>query len=1129
MFPNTSSTSHNLTSFIDPASQSSSSLDLNTVLADLHLDYEDTSTSSSNNNTTDPSSFSFPSISQSTQRVPEKSSSFQNSRRSSLYNSTNDSLKVVPPVVSARSNHQHSWSLSAFPTPANKNNSHSNFSGSLFANSESNKSNNKNNSNNTSTKNNILPELTLDYDLDTSSSSININASNSSSATAVNLGSFNSLRVLKHRYSHSASRSISNPLFLSEFAPSPSANNNTTPINDPNIDVGIEIDDTATSNPSSFNLSSVPLLNDSNNTLWNTSISGNPSNQSKMMLMHGNSNSRSNAQQSQNHHKRSWSIASFPSTVSSSSTSATFSQQLNSSSSGANSTSAATSINDLNKSSLSRRASSISITSHNLLNHLHLNRNNGNHSNVFLSDIHDTDKISSVRGSANNSIILEEPSTQLLLPDVMPDVVNSNLELNFDLDREMEKEFEKSNSSVGTIVIGSDENIVANSKTAKNSTNNKDIVDNTNIKSKDVSSMMMTSNNNSHNYSRQKNIDNTPYVAGTNNMDFKLEFGYIPSVSASGLSVNGNLVNSVVPANSNNNSNTIMRPYNYHGGLQYQYNNRYNPQNPMTMTNAYLNNNHLGSLNNKLNVNGGPVQYMGNSNMNMASINGGVPMGGAMNINGMNNVSSIPQLVQQLPKNQQHYALNFSFNGSVVNNTNNGRVNMNKNSNRNLLANYHHNNHHNKNNKRNDDKGNNGASFSNNGASKFMDSTIDEFEGQIYSLCKDQHGCRFLQKQLDIYKEKNVSINHAAMIIFNEIQNYIVELMTNQFGNYLIQKLFDQISSTQRLQLLKNCRIRYLKSNENDESAVDSSHENDLIKIALDSHGTRALQRLIEVVSTQDETDLIITSCKNHIVQLSRDLNGNHVVQKMLTQFNKTPSNVQFIFDSATENCLQIATHRHGCCVLQRCLDYGSHEQFQQLSSVVAQNCLVLAVDPFGNYVVQYVLSKGEESAIVAIVKFVLQRLVQLSTHKFGSNVIEKILRIPKLSPLIIEEILKCGGSAVVSASGLGASKHGDATSANSKKKNGDTTEAEANSLSNAAPNASSSVSVAGNAFLNRLLHDPYGNYVLQTALDVAKRPDDFNKLADIIRPCLPSVRNTVHGRRISSKLSSGSSSGKGK
>lgn len=40
----------------------------------------------------------------------------------------------------------------------------------------------------------------------------------------------------------------------------------------------------------------------------------------------------------------------------------------------------------------------------------------------------------------------------------------------------------------------------------------------------------------------------------------------------------------------------------------------------------------------------------------------------------------------------------------------------------------------------------------------------------------------------------------------------------------------------------------------------------------------------------------------------------------------KAPFN-QFIYDEITHDCLPIAMHKHGCCVLQKCIDSSNPDQ----------------------------------------------------------------------------------------------------------------------------------------------------------------------------------------------------------
>jgi hypothetical protein len=50
------------------------------------------------------------------------------------------------------------------------------------------------------------------------------------------------------------------------------------------------------------------------------------------------------------------------------------------------------------------------------------------------------------------------------------------------------------------------------------------------------------------------------------------------------------------------------------------------------------------------------------------------------------------------------------------------------------------------------------------------------------------------------------------------------------------------------------------------------------------------------------------------------------------------------------------------------------------------------------------------------------------------------------------------------------------------------------------------------------MLKDSFANYVIQTALDSAK-PDQRQRLVDVLRPLLPAIRNTAYGKRIQSKI----------
>ena len=258
---------------------------------------------------------------------------------------------------------------------------------------------------------------------------------------------------------------------------------------------------------------------------------------------------------------------------------------------------------------------------------------------------------------------------------------------------------------------------------------------------------------------------------------------------------------------------------------------------------------------------------------------------------------------------------------------------------------------------------------------------LSELVGQIYGLCKDQHGCRYLQKKLEERNEQDIHI------IFDEVKDHFSDLMVDPFGNYLCQRLLEYANDEQRTILVQN--------------AVPA-----MPKIALNQHGTRALQKMIEFISTSEQTNLIIEALRFDVVQLVQDLNGNHVIQKCLNHLSSEDS--EFIFQIVGANCVVIGTHRHGCCVLQRCIDHATGAQKGALVDHIIGNAYSLVQDPFGNYVVQYIVDLTEPAFTEPLCQSFGGCVAFLSKQKFSSNVIEKVIRCasPGARRALIQEII---------------------------------------------------------------------------------------------------------------------------
>lgn len=205
------------------------------------------------------------------------------------------------------------------------------------------------------------------------------------------------------------------------------------------------------------------------------------------------------------------------------------------------------------------------------------------------------------------------------------------------------------------------------------------------------------------------------------------------------------------------------------------------------------------------------------------------------------------------------------------------------------------------------------------------------------------------------------------------------------FGNYLCQKLLEHCDDHRRLKIVQTVA-------------------NDLVNISLNMHGTRAVQKLIEFLTTPEQIQIATAALNMNAVTLIKDLNGNHVIQKCLNRLGSSES--QFIFDAVSRHCVEVATHRHGCCVLQRCIDHASDKQKVQVIAEINNNAQLLVQvfdkdtirfrelivqDPFGNYVIQYVLDLGDAKFSDALIRRFVGNVCLFSVQKFSSNVIEKV------------------------------------------------------------------------------------------------------------------------------------------
>ena len=66
--------------------------------------------------------------------------------------------------------------------------------------------------------------------------------------------------------------------------------------------------------------------------------------------------------------------------------------------------------------------------------------------------------------------------------------------------------------------------------------------------------------------------------------------------------------------------------------------------------------------------------------------------------------------------------------------------------------------------------------------------------------------------------------------------------------------------------------------------------------------------------------DKFIKITENIIMELMQDINGNHVIQKIVSCIKKN----EYVYDFLMENFYVASKSKFGCCAMQKCIEYAN-------------------------------------------------------------------------------------------------------------------------------------------------------------------------------------------------------------
>ena len=272
---------------------------------------------------------------------------------------------------------------------------------------------------------------------------------------------------------------------------------------------------------------------------------------------------------------------------------------------------------------------------------------------------------------------------------------------------------------------------------------------------------------------------------------------------------------------------------------------------------------------------------------------------------------------------------------------------------------------------------------------KYMNMTLEEITNNLDLIASKKHGCKFLENFLKSSENHSEIINNIFYPKLYWVK--LCELCNDLFGNYFIQALIPELDH-------------------NNLISFTNLVVNNLLKLCLNSHGTRVVQILINNIKDNKFGLLLLfkKALSQIMVKLIYNLNGSFVIM----HYAMTIIDNEMIYDFLNNNLVDIATNSYSCSALQKLIDISNNQQKQKLLINIVNNTNNLVGNQCGLYVLQFVMSKNNYYLNDAILGKILDKIIFLSKRKYSSNVIEKCLEtcsremVDKLIDIFNNEII---------------------------------------------------------------------------------------------------------------------------
>ena len=203
---------------------------------------------------------------------------------------------------------------------------------------------------------------------------------------------------------------------------------------------------------------------------------------------------------------------------------------------------------------------------------------------------------------------------------------------------------------------------------------------------------------------------------------------------------------------------------------------------------------------------------------------------------------------------------------------------------------------------------------------------------------------------ININKSSNIINNDNVYNYFNSIKYKQIEELTNYIQS-ISMPLSDFLCTKEGIFQIK----KYLhKSNiQLTLKVIDTLNKDGLKKVMMNNQGNFFMQKIIKDSNVMI-INFIIKYIFENFIEISNNINGNYVIQKIIEKIRPFPNTKALIFNAIKNKETELIFNKYGMHVFKKILLVISDYSRADLNTTIINNIINIMMDKYGIYIFKY-------------------------------------------------------------------------------------------------------------------------------------------------------------------------------